>query len=142
MSRSSTLCLDANVVIRNIGPDRTPAVARLWRGWMQESATLHAPTLLRYEVLNAVHRMRLGKRLSTENAGRALTRAFRLPITFHNDDALHLRAFQLATDHGLPATYDAHYLALAERLGADLWTTDGKLVKAVGERLPWVRLVA
>lgn len=142
MSSSSEICIDANLVIRGIGPRRAPAVAELWRGWARDRVTLHAPTLLRYEVINGTHRLRSAGLLSTEDAGRALTRAFRLPIVFHSDDALHLRAFQLATDHGLAAAYDAHYLAVAERLGVDLWTTDGKLVKAVGERLPWVRLAA
>ncbi len=85
--------------------------------------------------------MRAAGLLSGEDANRAVIRAFRLPITFHSDDGLHLRAFQLAVDHGLPATYDAHYLALAERLGVELWTMDKKLHAAVGERLPWVRLV-
>ena len=70
-----------------------------------------------------------------------MLRAFRLPISIHNDDALHLRAFQLAEAYGLPATYNAHYLALADRLGIDFWTTDGRLSKAVSDRLPWVRLV-
>lgn len=39
------------------------------------------------------------------------------------------------------ATYDAHYLALADQLGAEFWTTDRKLVRAVQPSLPWVRLV-
>jgi predicted nucleic acid-binding protein len=36
------------------------------------------------------------------------------------------------------AAYDSFYLALAETLGADLWTTDRRLSAAVG--LPWVRV--
>jgi len=39
------------------------------------------------------------------------------------------------------AVYDAHYLALAERLGAEMWTADRRLCQAVGAALPWVRLV-
>lgn len=142
MRGPSEICLDANIVIGYGRPDRVPAIAELWRRWVRDRPTLHAPALLKYEVINGVHRMRSAGLMSTEDAGRALTRALRLPIDFHDDDALHLRAFQLAAEHGLPATYDAHYLALAQRLGADFWTTDGKLFKAVSERLPWVRLVA
>jgi len=141
MSSSSAICVDANLVIRNVDPDRTLSVAEVWRGLARERTELHAPALLRYEVINTVHRMRRAGRLSAEEAGRALTRVFRLPITMHNDDALQLRAYQLATEHGLPATDDANYLAVAERLGVELWTLDAKLFKAVGERLPWVRLV-
>lgn len=142
MRGHSDLCLDANVVIAYAGIRNTAATTELWRRWTMECPTLHAPVLLKYEVINAVHRMRAAGMLSTEDSGRALTRAFRLPIVMHNDDALHLRAFQLAADHELPATYESHYLALAERLGVDFWTADAKLANAVGERLPWVRLVA
>ena len=35
------------------------------------------------------------------------------------------------------AAYDSFYLALAEQLDADLWTTDLNLVRAVGK--PWVK---
>lgn len=141
MSRSSMLCLDANLVIRNVGKERSPTVAKLWRSWAEDGVELHAPLLLKYEVINVIYRTRFAGLMTTQAAGRALTKAFRLPIELHNDDALHLRAFQLATDHHLPAAYDAHYLALAERLGVEFWTMDAKLVKAVGDRLPWVRLV-
>jgi len=142
MRGPSEVCVDANLVIRYTGIRKTAASAELWKRWVQDRPTLHAPALLKYEVINGIHRMRAARLLSTEDSGRALTRAFRLPIVMHNDDALHMRAFQLASDHGLPATYDAHYLALAERLGVDFWTTDARLAKAVGDRLPWVRLVA
>jgi hypothetical protein len=37
------------------------------------------------------------------------------------------------------AAYDSYYLALAESLNCDLWTTDSRLVNAV--KLRWVRLV-
>jgi hypothetical protein len=42
----------------------------------------------------------------------------------------------------LPAAYDAHYLALAERVGAEFWTTDRRLANKVREALPWVHLLA
>lgn len=141
MRGPSEFCVDANLVIGYAGIRRTAATAELWSRWVQERPTMHAPALLKYEVINGIHRMRAAALLSTEDAARALTRAFRLPIVLHNDDALHLRAFQLAFDHGLPASYDAHYLALAERLGIEFWTTGAKLARAVGDRLPWVRLV-
>jgi predicted nucleic acid-binding protein len=34
---------------------------------------------------------------------------------------------------------DASYLALAESVGCDLWTADGRLVRAVGAALPWLK---
>ncbi len=46
---------------------------------------------------------------------------------------------ELAHQYGLPAAYDAHYLALAEREGCEYWTTDERLWNAVKAQLPWVR---
>ncbi len=42
---------------------------------------------------------------------------------------------------GLPATYDAHYLALAEHLGCELWTDDQRLLRQVATSLPFVRWI-
>ena len=40
----------------------------------------------------------------------------------------------------LPATYDAHYLALAEWMDIELWTADMRLVKAIRSfDLDWVK---
>jgi len=141
MRDRSEICLDADLVLRNLDSDPEPAISGFWRALERDRTVLHAPSLLRYEVIDQVHRLQKAGKLSVEAAGRMLTTAFQLPIIFHNGDALHLRAFHLAAQYGLPATYDAHYLALAERLGIDFWTTKVRLFEAVGERLPWVRLV-
>ncbi|MCU0571091.1 MAG: type II toxin-antitoxin system VapC family toxin [Oculatellaceae cyanobacterium Prado106] len=47
----------------------------------------------------------------------------------------------MAQELGLSATYDAHYLALTERLNAEFWTCDRRLFNTVQARLPWVHLV-
>ncbi|MEA5537299.1 hypothetical protein [Crocosphaera sp. XPORK-15E] len=41
----------------------------------------------------------------------------------------------------LPATYDAHYLVLAQRFQADLYTSDKRLFNSVKSSLSWVHLV-
>lgn len=42
----------------------------------------------------------------------------------------------------LPATYDAHYLALAYREGCDFWTADTRLWNVVKSELKWVHLLS
>ncbi|MBC7227355.1 MAG: type II toxin-antitoxin system VapC family toxin [Thermoflexales bacterium] len=64
--------------------------------------------------------------------------ALRLDVERVSDGELHRRALQLARAFSLPAAYDAHYLALAEQLGADFWTADLRLARAIQDRLPWV----
>jgi predicted nucleic acid-binding protein len=103
---------------------------------------LHAPALMRYEVVNALYRLQKAGTLSREAASHALGDALSRPIVLHEGKDLHARALELAAEHKLSAAYDAQYLALAEKLSVELWTTDAKLVKAVGDRLAWVRLVS
>jgi hypothetical protein len=56
------------------------------------------------------------------------------------DAGLHQRSIELAIKYALPATYDAHYLAVAEQFGAELWTADGKFYKKVAS-LAWVKQI-
>jgi predicted nucleic acid-binding protein len=51
------------------------------------------------------------------------------------------RALELAGEHNLWATHDAHYLALAERLRAPSWTRDRRLAKKANGGAPVMHLV-
>jgi predicted nucleic acid-binding protein len=95
-----------------------------------------------YEVVNALYRSAKAGLLTYQAAGRAFRTVLLMPIKLHGDPELHRQALQGAMAHELSAAYDAHYLALAERLGVELWTADAKLVRAVEGRLAWVRLVS
>lgn len=49
-------------------------------------------------------------------------------------------AWAVARRFGRPTTYDSEFYALAEQLGAELWTADDRFVNAMGRRRPpWVR---
>jgi predicted nucleic acid-binding protein len=50
-------------------------------------------------------------------------------------------ALELSARLNLPATYDGHYLALAERYDCVLWTGDQKLYRSVASgfaRINWI----
>jgi predicted nucleic acid-binding protein len=139
--RSSWLCVDANLVVRLVADPKDEFVRGLWEQWDVEEQQLVAPTLLYYEVANALYRYRRQELMSLSSVRLALKAAFSLPLHLYGEAALHQRALDLAERFSLPAAYDAHYLALAEQLGAEFWTADRKLVRAVQSTLPWVRLV-
>lgn len=139
--RNSWTCIDAGCVVRLFTEPDDERYPALWRRWREEGQRVVAPRLLRYEVTNALYRSRGQGPLRDESLAGALAGAFALPIQLREDDDLHSLAVGFAVRFSLPAAYDAHYLALADRLGADFWTTDRKLANAVGAALPWVHLV-
>lgn len=139
---TSLICVDANLVIRLLVVASDSQVVTLWQGWRRSGAQLVAPALLHYELVNGIHQYRRRGELSAEGADQALAGALALPIVLQREIELHQRAFEMAAQYTLPAAYDAHYLATAERLGADFWTADRKLARAVQPHLDWVHLLA
>jgi predicted nucleic acid-binding protein len=135
------LCVDANLVIRLVADPDNAQVRQLWKQWKDARRQLAAPTLLYYEVANALYRYRKLGILDSSAVREALEAAFALPIELYGGQALHRRAVEWADRFSLPAAYDAHYLALAEQLGGELWTADGRLARALRPAVPWVHLV-
>lgn len=142
MSNSSTICIDANIVIRYVlNPDDAP-VQKLWKTWAANEMNLVAPTLLYYEVTNGLYKYQRGKMVSAETIWETLEFSLDLPIQLVNESSLHLRAQELATQYNLPATYDAHYLALAQWMQIDLWTADSRLINTMKPfKLKWIKAV-
>jgi|SRR6185503_8869866 predicted nucleic acid-binding protein len=140
MSNSLTLCVDASVIIRHVTSE---AIMDLWESWMEEEATIVAPTLLYYEVTNGLYRYQKAGILPPAAVEKALTAALALPIELLANTDLHARAREIAVKYNLPATYDAHYLALAQWMDIKLWTADTRLIKALKSYdLDWVKGVA
>jgi predicted nucleic acid-binding protein len=94
---------------------------------------LHAPRLLRSEVLSALH-AQVWRGVVPPEAARAMLlglNGLRLAL-FADEHLLHDRAWNIATDLGWAKTYDAEYVALAQILGIPLLTADLRLARAVG----------
>jgi predicted nucleic acid-binding protein len=139
--RNSWLCIDANLVIRLVADPKDGVVQQAWEQWSAERRQLAAPTLLYYEVTNALFRYYKSGLMSASSVRLALKAALSLPLSLHGDMTLHQRALDVAERFSLPAAYDAHYLALAEWLAGEFWTADRQLVQAVQPTLPWVYLL-
>ncbi|MCC7022681.1 MAG: type II toxin-antitoxin system VapC family toxin [Thermomicrobiales bacterium] len=112
----------------------------LYDALLLNRTTIIAPPLLPIEMTNVFRkRTRLQNGLSIGEAGALLDLVLSLPITIQNPPGLHRRALVLANALGLPATYDAHYLALAEFMACEFWTADLRLARQTRDRLPFVR---
>ena len=141
MNISKAYCPDASILVRFLvsGVPGSP-IANLWESWLEAGHSLIAPTLIFYEVANVLHQHVRHNMLTSKEAEVAFQLALDLNLVTIMDADLHKRAIQMARIYQLSATYDAHYLALAERMGAEFWTLDGKLVSKVQSKLTWVNL--
>lgn len=136
------ICIDASLVVRLVADPQDTVVRAQWQQWEEDGRRFAAPTLLQYETTNALYQYERQGFLSGETVRLAQEAAAALPLTFYGDGELHRSALRLAQRLVLPATYDAHYLAVAARLDAELWTADRRLVEAVEAEFSWVRLLA
>lgn len=138
-----SICIDASLIVQLVaGGQHKSRVIELWRAWHEDGHNIVAPTLLYYEVSNALHRYVVHDLMLVDEARDALAAAMDLDVTLIGDVELHKQALALASAHDLPATYDAHYLALSERLGADFWTADRRLAQSIQDAFPWVHPLA
>lgn len=137
--KSSSACVDASVIVGLVSHDQPKKLRGRWKQWRQSGLRLSAPALLFTEVSNAIYRYERAGVLSPATATRFLDLALSVPVELYEDAELHRDALRLARRFALPASYDAHYLALAERLGVPFWTLDQRLIRTVGGELPWVR---
>jgi predicted nucleic acid-binding protein len=137
------LCVDASFVVRFVtskNPDSP--FDQLWQQWRQAQTILAVPALFYYEVSNALHRYGISGQLSQEEGTVLLDQVLEFDLRSYGDADLHRQALKIAQRENLPASYDAHYLALAERLEIEFWTGDRRLFNAVRSHLPWVHLVS
>lgn len=133
------MIVDASVVLRAFFPDEQQARAQaLIRDHVSGRVQLAAPTLLLYEITNAVLQgIRRGR--ITDDEGEAILNTFEgldvelQPVAWQQMLSLARRFDRSA--------YDAAYLALAEARQEPLTTGDLRLYDAVRDHLDWVRLV-
>lgn len=111
---------------------RTAVGQRLQPVLEARDTDIHIPALCDVEVTAVIRRATRARRLSSARATEALADYMELPLTRHGHVTLLARMFALRENFTM---YDACYVALAERLGASLLTTDTPLARAVRTHL-------
>ena len=123
-----TIVVDSSAVVAalvDVGPDGDWARAGL-RG-----NDLAAPAHLYVEVSDVLRRAVLAGRLGMDVAALAHRDLVGLPLTSLPFEPLADRVWEL---HSTVTAYDAAFVALAEALGAPLWTLNRRLAAASGPR--------
>ena len=134
--------VDASVVVAGLlGEDLAQPALRMLSNTTSTGFDVIGPPLLPIEVTNAIYQRLRRREVTAAEASAALNDFRNFHIVPVPVDDLHERAFAFASDHGLPNSYDCVYVVLAEREGAELWTADARLFRAMTGVAPWVRWI-
>lgn len=91
--------------------------------WIDEGTMLHTPLLAQYEIATVLTRKLVKGSLSKEGVDEALKIVDEIDVVFHIAPN-NARAIEIAVAMNRYRASDAAYLALAEELGAVVWTLD------------------
>lgn len=127
--------IDASVLLTALANDNIQG--RETRSLIRNQ-NLVAPELLDLEILAVLRRLVSSGQLNEPRANLAMKSLAALPLERFSHVSLLPRCWELR--HNL-TIYDASYVALAERLGATLFTSDARLSRSSGIRCQ-VRLIA
>ena len=115
--------VDASLAVKwLVEEDDSDKAHAVLQSWVARDVTCIAPHLMPFEVANALHRRVLRGELNIGDSTRMIARLLESRLELHQLPGLHVRALQLASQLKQGAAYDAHYLALAEGFGCELWT--------------------
>lgn len=120
--------IDASVVVQALLDEHRLGA---WCRGLLATSGLAAPHHLPAEVTNVLRRGVARRSISPEAAALARADLQDLPVTLFAFEPLADRAWEL---RGTVATFDAWYVALAERLDVELATLDLRLARAPGPR--------
>jgi len=136
------ICVDSNIAIKWLVPEEHSDRARaLLDAALSGQEAIVAPPLLPVEVSNALRQRLRSQIMTLEEALDFLRQFSRFPVTLVSPAQLHERALRLAHQFGLPAVYDAHYLAIADIFRCEMWTDDQRLLRGLRGRFPFARWI-
>jgi predicted nucleic acid-binding protein len=132
--------VDASIAVKWVIEEDGSEEARiLLQSWLSAGVQPIAPSWFTCEIANILYRKALTRDLSFEDALDAYDDviSFVTIRTEHISDGR--RGMHIARETSQKQSYDAQYLALAERLGIEYWTDDGRFVMSASSAFPQVR---
>ena len=142
MGVNGSVVVDASLAVKwLVEEDNSDKAHAVLQSWVAQDITRIAPYLMPFEVANALHRRVLRGELNVGDSTRMIARLLESRLELHQPPDLHVRALQLASQLKQNTAYDAHYLALAESFGCELWTADERFYRAASPSIANVRLI-
>ena len=137
---NGSVAVDASLAVKwLVEEDDSDKAHAALESWVAQDITRIAPHLLPFEVANALHRRMVRGELNVADSIRMMARLLASRLALHEPPGLHIGALQLASQLNQNADYDAHYLALAESFGCELWTADERFYRAASSGVDNVR---
>lgn len=123
---------DSSVIVKLfINEEYTDHALALRDAYISNEITLSEPSLMIYEVLNAIRYTKMQK-FTQEELGIIIKSMHEYEFNITEIDyGLAIKIMEISTKYNI-SVYDATYIALAEVTGSKLYTADDKLIKAVG----------
>lgn len=121
----------------------SPLAVDLLDEWVNQGVIVRAPSLLMYEVANALHQNVRRGIIALGRATLALTALYAVGLALDpaGNAALSVAAIQLAQQLGLGPAYDTQFLALAEHEDCEYWTADQRFwttARTLHPRVRWL----
>lgn len=141
-----TLVVDASVAVWAILPvlqGKDADAAERFIEWSEQGVALTAPAWWAAECTTAIRRAVFAKVITERRARDAILDLFALEVQMVPVDAtLCQSALEWSARLKQAKAYDGFYVALAQKLGVELWTADKRLATAAQQtRLKWVRWI-
>lgn len=142
LGRNSRVVVDACLVIKWLLSEEDSEVAlALLDHWISSGTQRIAPYSVPFEVANAPHRRIVNGELTVDAGAELVENLLESHIQLRQTDGLHRRALEIATALGHGASYDSHYVALAEVLDCEFWTADERFHRATSPAFAGIRLL-
>lgn len=132
--------VDASIAVKWVIAEEGSQDARVLLGsWIAAGVQPVAPSWFICEVANILHRKALSDDLSFADAMDAYDDLLFFVTILSENIADGKRAIHIARQTAQRQSYDAQYLALAERLGTEYWTDDRRFAASASVSFPQVR---
>ena len=139
---SGYVVVDASLVVKwYVSEEYSEEALAILDYWNALSVQPAAPSLVRFEVSNVLHKKVLRGEISVSEAVQVFDQFLDSGIEFSEPFVIHGRAIELASELRQGAAYDSHYLALAEVLECEMWTADGRFYRSAGREIGRVRWI-
>jgi len=138
----SDVIVDASLAVQWVVQEAHTREARvLLQDWESRQVRRAAPGWFAREIGNVFYNRVVRGLMTVNQAKVGVDVVLEHVILLDGAPAMTKRAIEFADEFNRPASYDAHYLALAEYLDRELWTADEQFWNATRATLPWVRWV-